>query len=139
MSAGLKGAASGFVFGDLFTPTGGIGQFRFAFANGRLGNVRVQGAGVLSPGDPKPYGLKYDSLSIALAKRKPFVFELEMVPIEAPVSSGSSSATVTDLMSVTQVNPKGPFAHDLGATLSLSIVEKPKIHGQNLSISFSPR
>ncbi len=136
MSAGLKGTASGYAPGALFLPTG-IGEIFFSFAKGTLGKVKVQGQGVLLPGDPKGKVPRYDFLIIGFVKRGRYAFGLEMDSIAAPVVSGSSRPAVTDLMSVTRVNPKGPFAHDLGATVSLSIVEKPKIHGQNLSISFS--
>jgi hypothetical protein len=137
MSFQPKGTASGYAPGVLFFATG-IGEIFFSFANGRLGKVGVQGQGILLPGDPKGKVPRYDSLIIGLAKRRPYVFGLEMDSIAAPAASGSSGPAVTDLMRVTRVNPKGPFAHELGAIVTLTIAEKRRVHGLNLSISFSP-
>jgi hypothetical protein len=137
MSAGLKGTASGSGPTVLSSPTG-INEIFFGFEVGRLGNVRVTGRGLLFPGDPSGRAPRVDFVIIDPANRRSLVFGLEMIAVTAPVSSGSPSGPVTDTMEVMQVNPRGPFARDLGAIVSVSIVEKPRVHGQNLSISFTP-
>ena len=137
MSAGLKGNAWGSGPTVLASATG-INEILFGIGAGTLGKSRVTGSGLLRPGDPSRIGPRGDFLFIDLANRRSLVFGLEMISIAAPVSSGSPSGPVSDTMEVMRVNPKGPFAHDLGEIVSVSIVEKSMVHGKNLAISFSP-
>jgi hypothetical protein len=135
MSAGLKGTLSG--SGPPALPTGNPFRPILFFLNGgKLGKVKVQGHGWFGLG-PLPPNTRFDFIVLGPVTNRPnnqTVLYLES--IAEPVISGRASGPVKDLMRVTQA--KGPYARYLGTLIVVSITEVPRVHGRNLSVSFSP-